>query len=698
VDGGQVLVTCSLGGSHAVYYTVNQDFIAFSNRAPLLLALPSTADELSTDASSWLCYQGYIGGTLTPFKEIKKLPSGAIAKVDEDANLIIQIAKYRDILDPRIQELFSENPAVAFEETCWKMVDYLERFTAYYDSMPLHVRLSGGKDSRLVLALLLKAGLENTISSIMTRGPSYSPEVLAAQDVCKAIGYENHEIRRPAPNSITEISFQMIVNTINYTEGNLSLYDFMGIHPRKETSVCGHQLTLRPGAYKNCRQSSFEAFVEDATIARFHDPLSVLRGVYLERIQSDFAQTFCRYREEGAALTEFGDLHLLRDRLQNWAAVFNNADYYSGPLTNPLLLPEVLRFAFSMPAEARSLEMPHYVWMKFCDARLPGIPFADDAWKPRLFHKLSALGMSVDPGERTVIAYQSHGSFPDLANPLIPSLKLSYFHALRPVMRGLLKEQKDRVSEYLDVKRLDDLLTEHRDPTLGELYCTMGVYADLLLRAYGKALFRRSESSAVAEELRDRSKGALAHGTTVEEGNRQGVTDQHENALMQHELCVAALVRETQRIRDENAVKTRAQSHTPSQGAFDGHFVVKLPKKEIRQVRIDPMNERRGIIELSAVVLMTGPETRHIRFLEPGDYLNIINAEVLSTTDSQISFRAIGDNRPWLALKDLHNLDLSQGDSAELFVRMRTTRGCQITVYWDVGNGYNSEDCARINF
>ncbi len=696
VKGEKLLVTSSLGGSHAVYYTVNKDFVAFSNRAPLLLALPFTTDDLSADASSWLCYQGYVGGTLTPFETVKKLPLGATAEIDENGNLNIENVEYRDILDLRMQESFSKDPTAALEDTCLKIVDYLQRFTAYYDSQPLRVRLSGGKDSRLVLALLIRAGLKSSISSVMTRGPSYSPEVLAAHDVCAAIGFENHEIRRPSGISSSEVSFRLITNSVNYTEGNLSLYDFMGIDPRRETSVCGHQLTLRPGAYKDCRVTSFQEFVEDATVARYHDPLSLLRDRYRERIRSDFARRFDSYKEEGAPLIEFGDLHLLRDRLLNWAAVINNADYFSGPLTNPLLLPEVLRFSFSLPPDVRSLEIPHFMWMRSCDPRLPGIPFADDAWDPGLCHKLSELGIPAHQEGRPVIAYQSHSSFPNLSNPLVPSVKLEYFHVLRPLMREILKEEKGRISEYLDVNRLDGILAEDRDPALRELYCIMGIYTDLLFHAYGKALFDRNASADIAEELRDRSKSILTRKTGLGTVDPQGEIDHYEDALLRHELCAAALVREIQQVRNDAANQMRALPKIPSQEGFDSFFVVKLPKAKIRQVRIDPMNEPQGEFELSGVALMIGPDIRQIPFLGPDDYLNIINAEILSVTDSGISFRATGENRPWLALKDLNNLDLSRDDSAELFVRLKTSRGRQLTVYWDVGDGYSSDHCERI--
>jgi len=698
VDGEKLLVTSSLGGSHAVYYTVNQDFIAFSNRAPLLLALPATADDLSTDASSWFCYQGYVGGLLTPFEKVKKLPLGATATVDRYANLRIESVKYRDICDLRIQESLVKDPTAVFEDTCLKIVDYLRRFTAYHDSQPLRVRLSGGKDSRLVLGLLLRAGLRNAISTIMTFGPSYSPEVLAAQDVCAAIGFQDHEIRRPPVIPDSKVSLRLITNSINYTEGNLSLYDFMGIDLRRQTNVCGHQLILRPGAYKDCRVSSFEDFVEDATVARLHDPMCLLHDEYEERIRSDFAETFRRYKDEGAPLTELGDLYLLRDRLLNWAAVMNNADYYSGPLTNPLLLPEVFRFAFSLPTKVRSCEIPHYVWMRSCNPGLPGIPFADDAWKPGLFHKLSEIGMPADREERPVIAYQSHSAFPNLSNPLISSTRVQYFRVLRPVMAQLLEGQKGRVSEYLDANRLGELLAEEWDPTFRELYCMMGIYGDLLLRAYGKSLFHRDTNAHIAEELQDRSKSTSAAKSGFRATDPHDTNDRYEDALLRHELCVAALVREVQHIRDDSAKERHAKIGTSSPTGYDGFIIVKLPKEKIKQVRIDPMNESSGEFELSAVALLSGPEIQQIPLLGRDDYLNIINAEVLTTTAGAITFRATGENRPWLALKGLNDLDLRRAESTELFVRLKTSGGRQITVFWDIGEGYSSDHCKRIDW
>jgi hypothetical protein len=698
VNGSKLNVSSSLGGSHAVYYTANKDLVAFANRGPLLLSLQSVSTDLSSDASSWLCFQGYVGSDLTPFESIRKLPLGATAEVDETLRLDIRVPTYRDIVDPRIQELFAEDPSAALEESCLETLGYVERVKAFYGSLPMRVRLSGGKDSRLVLAMLVKAGLITSSTSIMTRGTLYSPEVLAAQDVCSAIGFDRHEILRPPVTSDFEVSLQVLTNSLNYCEGNLSLYDFMGIEDRRELNVCGHQLVLRPGAYQGCRTTSLAEFIEDATVARFHDPWSLLRDEHRDHIRSDFARTFTRYEEEGAPLCELGDLFLLRDRLLNWAAVVNNADYYSGPLTNPLLLPEVFRFAFSLPLEVRGLEVPNFAWMRICEPRFAGIPFADDTWKPALFDKLRELRVDASGQARSITAYQSDRSFPNLSNPLLPSLKVGSFRMLQPLMRDLLNEHRDGMSEYLDTERLDRILGENLNPVLRELYCMMGVYTDLLLRAYGKALFHRDSNSSIAQELQDRSKSPQRCTVGSSGTDSENIVDRYEETITRHELCVATYVREVQRMRDDRLAKERPRSNRSHPEGFEGEFVVRLPATRVRQVRIDPIEASTGEFELRGAKLLIGEETTDVPFLDVGDYHNIINATVVESSSNHIRFRAVGGNRPWLALKGLSALDLSAAPTAELLVRLKTDRGRRITVYWDIGDGYNSRDCVRVDW
>lgn len=110
------------------------------------------------------------------------------------------------------------------------------------------------------------------------------------------------------------------------------------------------------------------------------------------------------------------------------------------------------------------------------------------------------------------------------------------------------------------------------------------------------------------------------------------------------------------------------------------------------------MNESTGEFEFSGVVLLTGLETRQIPFLDRNDYLNIVNADVHASADGVISFRVTGKNQRWLALNGLKDLGLSRPESTDLFVRLKGSGGRQTTIYWDIGNGYNSEDCKSIDW
>ncbi len=219
---GKLHIGANLGGSHGVYYTINDHLVAFSNRSPLLLKLPYVSDAVDTQSSAWKCYQGYISGTGTPFKEIRKMPIGSTFSIDSKLNVEERKTTYQDLNQNAIREKFEANPLEAYESLFDGICDYMHSFKQRYPNLKFHVPLSGGKDSRLILSFLLKAGLQEDIESVWTHGPLYSPEVVSSQEVCKRLKLPPPDIRRPAVVTHTNVSAHLIINTQNLLEGNLS--------------------------------------------------------------------------------------------------------------------------------------------------------------------------------------------------------------------------------------------------------------------------------------------------------------------------------------------------------------------------------------------------------------------------------------------------------------------------------------------
>ncbi len=556
-------IGANLGGTHGLYYTKNEHLVAFTNRSPLLLQLPGVSTKIDIQASAWKSYQGYISTHRTPFSDIKKLPIGSVFSVDKHLNITEKKTTYDDLKKPLFKSNFKDNPIDAYQEQFDSITNYMHKFKQHYNDLKLNVPLSGGKDSRLILAFLLKAGLKDDIDKIWTRGTLYSPEVISSQHICKELNLPEPEINRLKTALQTNISAPLIINNLNNLEGNLSLYDFSGIGNYKYITMQGHQLALRDGAFTNCRTNTLDNFLEDAILARMHDPYEILNKEFSNKTHQEYKNIFSDYHiNEGAPLHDLGDLYNLRDRLLNWASIMCNSQYYSGPLSNPLLLGDIIKYSFSIPYEFRTHEVFHYLGIKHCAPKITNIPFAEQKWNDNLGNVLKKLG--IDDPLIPSLPYKSHKDFPNISHPFMSTIKIDYFNELKDTAVDLCNKHKKDLQEYMLVDKFTKKLKNTPNPQFRDLFCGLGVYSDLILREYKEDIFNRKNKLDVAKDLASRISRPTSIAVSKTNTSEEKIVKNYEILIERHEKSIASLVKEIQLLQEKAAQDKKIESITDS--------------------------------------------------------------------------------------------------------------------------------------
>lgn len=508
-----ISVFINRNGSHALYYTDHHDYIAFSNRLPLLLQLPGACPELDPEAAQWLCYQGFTQCGVTAFKAIRKLPPGARAVATAEGRLDIRPTTYSDLRALTPQDISLGNLQEVFDEHCAALSGYMKRMHRFYSGHGMTLRLSGGKDSRVVLGLLLHAGLKEAIDNVYTTGPLYSPDVISAQDLIEKTGLKDRYriVRETVIYEELRLDMGIIIESLNVTAGQLSVHDFAPIpaHTSK-ILVTGHQ-GVRDAWFRHCPTTSVKDFGDAMFTKYFHDPLHLLgksiRSAFMEKYLGMF-QDFVE--REHAPLDSVAELHALREVQGTWAAAINMATHLSAPMSSPLLHPLVCSLTFALPKDLRSHEAYHFMALYTMARDLLSIPFANQQWSPELRKAFEgAFEVPATP------PYRSSMHFPAYSNPFLPPVKMAYYNSLKPFMARLAQKHADWLEPALSLKDIEAAMRIKATTSPPEMVCGMGLYTTLLLAEYGPGIFHQETSRSIAAELNDSVQEKVIRGVPL---------------------------------------------------------------------------------------------------------------------------------------------------------------------------------------
>ena len=186
-------------GTYPLFYMDNNHVTAISNRQLLLAKICQEGHGVNYNynAMSWLPGQACVLGKASIFQDVWHLKPSKFLHVKKSLTVNEFSSHFWDA--PR-RELLSSD----YDE----ITDILLSQSKALSNLPIvqgGISLTGGKDSRLVLALALKSGLINKVKSTFTNGKEGSPEIEIAKYISEAVGVA-HKSNISHPRSITSES------------------------------------------------------------------------------------------------------------------------------------------------------------------------------------------------------------------------------------------------------------------------------------------------------------------------------------------------------------------------------------------------------------------------------------------------------------------------------------------------------------
>ncbi|MDX6664920.1 MAG: hypothetical protein QOG68_1126 [Solirubrobacteraceae bacterium] len=244
------------------------------------------------------------------------------------------------------------------------------RALADWPGRPNVVLVTGGRDSRLVLAAALRAGVE---MQVRTGGTGDMPDVVIGRQLAAAAGVE-HRMLDPHPFGDFAAHWRDMARVLAQTTGaTATLADAAGF---PLVALDGPLPLWHTGQGGEIARGYYGGVDLDGLVRRFLGKRPGRSGVLSEagelRVQeqvSDWAAPL------GAAAEDLGDLFYLDQRMARWAAPTHTAVEPIRDSTSPLwsirLLPDLL----GLPAAARAREEFHLRVLERLAPELVDLPF-----------------------------------------------------------------------------------------------------------------------------------------------------------------------------------------------------------------------------------------------------------------------------------------------------------------------------------
>ncbi|TXH80078.1 MAG: hypothetical protein E6Q77_11250 [Rhizobium sp.] len=246
--------------------------------------------------------------------------------------------------------------------------------------------LSGGKDSRLLLGLLIAAGYRDRVSGTYTNGPEFSPEVVSAKAVAEHFRLPHRNIWNGTPTrqNLPNLREKLLAH-LHLTEGEMSPIDLTtGTLIRNRFTLTGQEAGLRNIAGK--RDVSTRALLQQWMFVHFGkaDFCGVYTDAAAEKGRQELIDYIDQCERDGTPHEQIPSRHRVEFRGSRWVSrvwgIMNATEFAPQIFRSEI----ITKATYNSGARSRQLEEFHFQMLHRIDRKLVEIPFSGQIWDPEL--------------------------------------------------------------------------------------------------------------------------------------------------------------------------------------------------------------------------------------------------------------------------------------------------------------------------
>lgn len=421
VNKNSIKVLSSFCGYMSCYYYADEDIVAVGNCARLVSLFNNRPNKTNWKSLSWIASTTMMMGHETAFNDVYKIPPGDYLTIDK-ASLKPKIRSFTTNYFTPLYLPTSNARDEFMQDTVEKMCNrvnwYLKR------GIKINSHLTGGKDSRMILSLLLGSGTIGDVNKIQTTGEENNGDVIVARLIAESCGLNDKHFVKAGNKSVAPLDSERLAqrffNCASMYEGQLTPFDGMEKELPKLPTDCpmmgggGEIYRNKMSINLNDNEATFKTLLNAYCN---HDKLNLLTEDSISFQSKYIEEQIKHYRENRIINPEMK--FYIDQRLSNWG---QGHFRHGGGTQIPLLIDfDLARFQASNPTNKS--EDIHFDIIRYSAPELLKIPFLNQRWGGTTRDKAANIGVDIDP-----IEVQISKSFPWQfdAYPKIKNICLDY--------------------------------------------------------------------------------------------------------------------------------------------------------------------------------------------------------------------------------------------------------------------------------
>lgn len=248
----KIALASDLLGSFHIYYRVLQNGIAVSNSSALLAGLMPLS-KLDPIGVQELCSNSIPNENRSLWGDVKKVRSGEILNIDTHQTKI-DLLRHRPLLQALNEvSTYNRDPIPEVFNAIGGVLENLHSSGGRgqeYRKLPWATDLTGGNDSRALMAAILSQGIN--VASTVT-GPDDDPDVKISESLAHKLNIPQFT-RRP----LGQVSFPQFMEAMSLTDGEFDAVEYAGIAAvHRQHIMDGLQFSLNGSYCELARGHSF---------------------------------------------------------------------------------------------------------------------------------------------------------------------------------------------------------------------------------------------------------------------------------------------------------------------------------------------------------------------------------------------------------------------------------------------------------